>query len=210
MKPQAMTAAVLAVLLFACLTLTGQTDPWIILPAGRTGSAITNKTSEGDLKRIYGSQNVTTEKIEVEGALYEFTILFSRDPQRRLRISYTDAEKLHPQEVLITGNKSVWQTIHNVSVGMTLKELEAINTRPFRVGCFCTDQPGVIWSFEQGSLAEFDRQPYKVWLQLDEDCHPNKAAFLQIFNKGGLSSQPAFQVLNPCVDSIKVQFPLVR
>jgi len=47
------------------------------------------------------------------------------------------------------------------------------------------DQPGIIWSFEQGVLAELDQQPYKVWLQFDPDCHSNKTAFDGIRAKGG-------------------------
>ena len=208
------------IVLFAsiCLGATAQTDPWTILPGGRAGSALTNNSSESDLKRIYGARNVTTETItDAEGNPEEYTVLFKSDPQRTLMISYVDTGKRHPDRVMFTGKKSMWKTIHGVTVGMTLKELEAINQKPFRVACFCTDQPGIILSFEGGSLAELDQQPNKVWLQLVPDCQPdksvlqrNKRAIAEVTAKGGLSSDPGFQALNPCVDSISFLFPLVN
>lgn len=207
------------IVLFAsiCLGATAQTDPWTILPAGRAGSALTNNSSETELKRIYGARNVTTETITDAEGPEQYTVLFKSDPQRTLMISYVDTGKRHPGRVMFAGKKSMWKTIHGVTVGMTLKELEGINQKPFRVACFCTDQPGLILSFEGGSLAELDQQPYKVWLQLDPHCQSdksvlerNKHAIAEVTAKGGLSSDPGLQALNPCVDSISFLFPVLN
>lgn len=117
--------SIIVLLASICLGTTAQTDPWTILPAGRTGSALTNNSSESDLKRNYGTRNVTTETItDAEGNPEEYTVLFKSDPQRTLMISYVDAGKRHPDSATFTGKKSMWKTIHGVTVGMTLKELE--------------------------------------------------------------------------------------
>jgi hypothetical protein len=222
MKTAGSVALLTVALLFACVSLTGQTDRWTILLGGESGSAITTNTSEADLKRIYGSENVVRADIDQGEGYYEpGTVLFDSDPLRRLEVVWQEEGRLHPQTIRIRGEKTVWNTIHNISLGTTLMELERLNRRPFRLAGFAWDGSGGITSWQQGLLEKElgDPQDFPnrkeagvIGLRLNPRCGSfEKAAYDQVLGDTRFSSgHPAMQRLNPCVSWIGWEFPDVK
>src|SRR5262245_42118375 len=112
---------------------------WTIVPGGKSG-AIKATTTEADLKRTYGEQNVRDGQIHVgEGEFEAGTIVFPEDPMKRIELLWSDSEgKRFPKSVHIGGvrnaafpNWSMWRTTFGISLGTTLSDLERINRRPF-------------------------------------------------------------------------------
>ena len=83
------------------------------------------------------------------------TALYPNDPERAIEIVWRDGEnKTIPESITIRGCKSRWKTVHGISLGISLKQLEELdNGRPFALAGFGWDYSGQITSWENGSLA---------------------------------------------------------
>src|SRR5262245_34653121 len=97
-------------MLVAVLPVLQKSDPWFINPDGQSG-AITRKTTEADLIRVHGKENVTNGEVEIgEGEKEPGTVLYPNDPMRILHIIWKDAKtKTAPQRIQITGESSRWK-----------------------------------------------------------------------------------------------------
>src|SRR6476661_1720377 len=89
-----MMSAVLLVLqlLFASVQIP-DTNPWTISVDGGSG-AITAATTETDLQRMYGLENVKNGEIQIgEGEVESGTVVFPDDPLKRIELLWADPEK---------------------------------------------------------------------------------------------------------------------
>jgi len=182
---------------------TSASGNWVILPGGGTGGAITAKSSETDLIRMYGSENVAAQDVDLgEGETEPGTELFSNDSARRVDILWKDPTgKRSPKRIQVSGAKSRWRTLHGITLGTTLKQLEQINRKPFRLAGFAFDYSGTIMSWNQGALEQELDSPGRVILRLepsqDQWQHPD---YKSVLGDASFSSgHPAMQRLNPFV-----------
>ncbi|MGA2814606.1 MAG: hypothetical protein ABSG16_24715 [Candidatus Acidiferrum sp.] len=188
---------------------------WLILPGGATGSAVSTQSSEADLVRIYGDKNVVSHDVGIgEGETEPGTELFPADPLRRLDILWKDpVEKRGPKNVRISGTKSVWGTAHGISLGTTLKRLEQLNKRPFRLAGFGFDYSGTVLSWSGGALenelGQEANRAGRVILRLN--CSPHQSQQPEYRSLQGdrvfSSGHPALQKLNPTVYEVIWLFP---
>jgi hypothetical protein len=128
--------------------------PWLILAGGEKG-AINPNTTRKDLVRMYGAANVVDEEADVgEGELESVTTLFPKDSKRSIEIMWKDPDKKTAADSLtIRGCASRWKTAHNISLGMSLKQLESLNGRPFHLSGLGWDYGGSVLSWSDGTLA---------------------------------------------------------
>lgn len=187
-------------------------DQWLILPNGRTG-AISAHTTRRDLVRMYGSGNVTDEDVSVgEGETEPGTIVFAKDPQRKIEILWKGPEKTAlPASVQIAGTMSKWKTVHDISLGTSLKDLQRLNTKPFKLAGFGWDYSGTVTSWENGALqAELDGGHGKVWLRLDySSSHgvTEKEVNEVQGDRDFSSDHPVMGKLNPVAYQMIIVFP---
>jgi hypothetical protein len=194
--------------LIGCVLLTalsgfGQAayDPWLILSTGDKGS-INSHTTRQDLVQIYGASNVVDQDVDVgEGETEPGTVVFPKDPQRSIEILWKDLEKkAEPRSVTISGSRSRWHAVHGISLGTSLKELERLNGRPFKLAGFGWDYSGTVTSWEKGALAaELDGGDGRVILRLDSptpEAVDKDVAQVQ-GDRDFSSDHPVMQKLNP-------------
>ncbi|MBI4408834.1 MAG: hypothetical protein HY561_03940 [Gemmatimonadetes bacterium] len=135
--------------------------PWIV--SGEGLGPITRRTSERDLIRLLGRENVTADSIyleyEEEGIGDIATILFSGDSLRWVDIRWTDWPKSRstPREISVG---PAWRTREGIGLGTPLATLEALNGRPFTLSGWFTDYGGQVCSWEGGRLEESLRGVY--------------------------------------------------
>lgn len=200
-----------------------QPDPWLILTTGEKGS-INLRTTKQDLVRMYGKSNVVDRDVYLgEGESEPGTILFPNDPERSIEILWKDPEKKsEPESLTIRGNKSRWRTLHGISLGTSLKQLEHFNGKPFSMSGYGWDYSGTIMSWNQGMLAqdlgEFDSQVSehgRILLRLT--CNATTAGSMtheedtQVEGDRDLSSDlPVLQKMNPCVGEMVWVFPRMK
>ena len=186
-------------------------DPWFIDPAGKTGR-ITAQSNYSDLVRIFGAGNVGNGEVELgEGQTLQATIVFPKDPSKRIAIAWKDSmSKRSPDRVQIVGEKSRWRTSYGLTLGMTLGELERINGRPLVLTNYETDYEGNVRSWQGGA---FDSQMESQGFVAVRLIRPAKLfVTVQEFEKmtdGGLeisSSNPILRKMNPSVSQITWSF----
>jgi hypothetical protein len=186
-------------------------DPWLILATGKSGP-INAHTTRNDLVRTYGAANVEDQDVDVgEGETVHGTALFPNDPGRFIQIIWGDAEKkAAPKTLTIRGNKSRWKTLHDISLGTSLKQLEQLNGKPFHMSGYGWDYEGTIMSWDNGTLArdlgEASREhgeQGRIILRLT--CGTTGTEPLG--DRDFTSSDPILQKANPCVGEMVWVFP---
>jgi hypothetical protein len=185
-------------------------DPWLILADGETG-AIHANTTRKDLVRMYGAANVVDEEADVgEGDMETVTTVFPKNPKRSIDILWKDPDKkTAPDSLTIRGCASRWKTAHNISLGMSLKQLEGLNGRPFHLSGLGWDYGGSVLSWSGGTLApELSGANGHVILRLTCSGNPvTKEEGAAVAPDGDFSSQnPIMQKMNPTVGEIRWVF----
>jgi hypothetical protein len=181
---------------------------WLILPGGAKGGDISDETSEADLIETYGRANVVDKDLDNgNGEMEKNTIIFPHDPRRRLFILWKDqTKKTRPTSISIVGKKSVWRTVHGISLGTSLKQLESMNKKSFYLDGFAWDYSGTVISWdgalgqELGEVESLGR----VLLRLDAPQSQFQSPEYQslLGEKAFSSALPAMQTLNPTIYAI--------
>lgn len=125
-----------------------------IIPGEKVG-AITARTSEADLKKIYGSRNVQSGDVGLgEGETVPGTIIYPNDQRKRLEIAWKNTKlRKNPDFVQFSGDASLWKTSQGISLGTSLKTLERVNGKSFVLLGFGWDYAGTVVSWNGGKLA---------------------------------------------------------
>lgn len=192
---------------------------WMITP-GVSAGPINANTSERDLVKIYGGENVRSANIEVgEGELTQGTILFPDEPDKRLEIIWADVStRVKPLIVSLKGKHSIWKTASGISLGTSLKEIEKINGKAFLLAGFGWDGEGTIFDFDNGKLCAIGYcdesaggiiKRRKIFISLNPTINFSDKVFMRHYeqvqgDRRFLSSNAAMQQLNPTVASISV------
>jgi hypothetical protein len=183
-----------------------ESTQWTINPGISVG-AITAKSSLADLIRAYGKENVKEEEIfDNEGNSEPGVRLFPNDPLKTLEIKWGDAKlKRNPSSVSVNGDESLWQTSDGIKIGLTLREAEELNGKPFTLYGFGWDYGGTQESWENGKFAKYKdklilrfRQGPQTIAERDSSQVQGDTAFS--------SANKAMQKINPRVYEIINRF----
>lgn len=111
--------------------------------------------SHAALVKLYGAGNVTFETVNREGGeKAKATILFAKDPSRRLEIEWHDGRKRRrPSTITIFGEGNQWVAPLGIRNGMTIQEIETRAGRPFKINGFGFDVAGA-GHFDETALAK--------------------------------------------------------
>ena len=199
----------------------GPGNPWSIVPGVRVGP-ITNRTSESQIRALYGPENVRRKDIQLEeGASFPGTVVYPDDPEKTFIIRWRDPSFRNlPESVRFQGPHSIWKTDKGLSLGTSLKEIETINGKPFALYGFGWDYGGTVAGAEGGILAELGEKEHgsvavrSLILRLSAQIFPTGPILLtqdeymkltgeRIFR----SDHPGMQKLNPQVYEMIVLFP---
>lgn len=184
-----------------------------IVPGVKVG-AITARTSEADLKKIYGGKNVRAGDIGIgEGETVPGTIVYPNDPRKRIEIAWKDATaKKSPDFVQFNGDKSLWTIAPGISLGTSLKALEQFNGKGFVLTGFEWDYAGTVIDWNGGKLArKFGKDNKFAILRLSPKTYGNRALQKDLDAVAGdrdfSSKNKSMQKINPAVYQIIVKFP---
>jgi hypothetical protein len=129
---------------------------WFIVPGVRVGP-ITASSTVAALEEIFGRRDVITQRISGEIETAERVTLVYRDPSKALGISWVgNGTYRHPETIWFCfgANEGIgaWQTTSGIRCGTTLRQLEALNGRPFTVSGYSGDLQGTVLSWGGGRL----------------------------------------------------------
>jgi hypothetical protein len=102
------------------------------------------KATHADLVKVYGAKNVTFEEVSrAEGETAKATVLFAKDPTRRLEIEWFDEKKRrNPSHITVFKEGNLWTGPLGIKNGMTIQEIEKLAGKPFKINGFAFDVAG--------------------------------------------------------------------
>lgn len=105
------------------------------------------------LVKTFGKQSMVEKEPEspMERNNYHVVVLFPGS-SKQIEIVLEDSTAEAEVKAVIIGQKSEWTTFAGVSPGMTLKELEALNGKPFLFYGGGWDQGGYVTNWKDGHL----------------------------------------------------------
>lgn len=129
-------------------------------------------TSEADLIKIYGSQNVRSKDIHLgEGVVEPGTVIFPDESNKTAEFLWKNAaRKQGLRRIRISGQKSTWKVGPGITLGTSLKEVEKINGKPFLLAGFGWDYAGTVMSWENGGLEKEFTANGRVILRLEKSA----------------------------------------
>jgi hypothetical protein len=181
---------------------------WEIVPGQRIG--LVNLTeAEIDVQMAYGADNVRQNSVQIgEGETAPGTTVFPDDSTRKVEILWHDvAQRRYPAYAILSGEKSVWQLPHGVTLGTTLRELEEWNGKPFSLAGFGWDYAGVILSWNGGALDSVLGTEAKLYLAPAPSANADSAYAQAMGDRPFSSSSHPMRTINPKVYRIQVEFP---
>lgn len=173
--------------------------------------------SEATLSARFGAANVKTGLVPwggAEGDVNEGTVLFDSVPDAKLEIYWSDrANKRNPEWVSVRGRHSRWRSPRRISLGASLRTIEQLNRRPFRLLGFGSDVSGTVMSWSGGRLESQNTASCRLRLRLGvgrgwDRADPKRSALIhQVTGEKEYSSgHPAMQALDPAVYEMFLQY----
>jgi len=104
------------------------------------------------LAMVYGSQNMIFAEEKVQGTNVGMTVLYPKDPKRRLEVWWSNPNRTGLYLIDIAG-KSVWTGPNGLRLGLTLPAVEKLNHKPFKLKGFDKDGVATVTNWDDGALA---------------------------------------------------------
>jgi hypothetical protein len=209
------------ILLSSCLLCAADTNDWLVVPGKRVGP-VTSKTTRADLIRFFGAKEVQDDYVPGGGdADPRPGTWVNRDhADESLALQWNDdTPESHISVVAVcpsdTGEESIgscrWHTLEGISLGTSLKTLEKLNGRMFKLLGMDWDYGGLVTSWGGGLLEHIEAKCGELSLQMDEppgQPSDERAELLDQISgdKEFSSSHSAMQRLNPRVSTMSVSF----
>lgn len=132
-------------------------ENWLCIPGERVGY-INFKTSEKDLIKFFGKQNVSTDKeILTEGGVQKNVTYCFKGLPDELIIRWLNDNLKNAISVSIINKSSHWKLPENINIGTTLNELNDINQAEFLFSGFEWDYGGQVQSWGTGNLNKYNK-----------------------------------------------------
>lgn len=105
-----------------------------------------------ELAMVFGSMNMTYTEEKVQDSKVGVTVLFPKDPKRRLEVWWQNPNRTGLYLMDIAG-KSDWSGPDGLRLGLTLPQLEKLNHKPFKLKGFDANGVATVDNWDGGALA---------------------------------------------------------
>jgi hypothetical protein len=148
-----------------------------------------------ELAMIFGSLNMIYTEEKVQDAQVGVTVLYPKDPKRRLEVWWQNPNRTGLYLIDITG-KSDWTGPDGLHLGLTLPQLEKLNHKPFKVKGFDKTGVATVSNWDGGALASL-AGGCKASASLRADPKASVDAI------GAISADQEFSSADPIVAKVK-------
>jgi hypothetical protein len=150
----------------------------------------------------YDSRNMIFTHETVQGAQVGATVLFPKDPRRRLEVWWQNSNRTGTYLIDIAG-ESIWSGPKGLRLGLSLEQLEKINKKPFKLSGFDENDVATVADWDGGELASL-AGGCKAGVSLHVK---GKTATTELPNGDQYSSDdPAMRALRPTVTEILIGY----
>jgi hypothetical protein len=159
------------------------------------------------LAQAYGVHNVDfTEVSGDDGSTLMASVLFPKDPKRRLEVLWDDDTQRSGIRMIVIAGQSSWTAQKGVHLGLPLAALEKVNGKPFKLMGFEKGGMAIVSDWNGGALGLLT-DGCKVGVQLKPD--PKAGPGVLDAASGDTefaSSDPAIRAVKPIVGEIIVAY----
>ena len=106
------------------------------------------------LAMVFDSRNVSFEDVDVGGTKVGASVLFTKDPKRRLEIWWQNPAARSGLYLILINGQSAWSGPGGLKLGLTLAELEKLNHKPFKLKGFDKDGTATVSDWDGGALSK--------------------------------------------------------
>lgn len=150
----------------------------------------------------YDSRNMIYTHETVQGAQVGVTVLFPKDPRRRLEVWWQNPNRTGLYLIDIAG-KSIWTAPKGLRLGLTLEQLEKLNKKSFKLKGFDENDVASVADWNGGELADLPGG-CKAGVSLHANA---KTAATELPEKDEYNSDdPALRALKPTVSEILIGY----
>ena len=119
---------------------------------GKSVGLITPNTSEKDLIKLYGKENIKNAVVySYEGIDIMGTEIIFPNSENNVTIQWHDENRLHPEYIRLKGE---WKTTQGIGVGSTIQKVEKVNGKPFEIYGWEIDTylSGTVYYWDEGKF----------------------------------------------------------
>lgn len=182
-----------------------------VRPMARPGSGRTEVDCSGPFAKdsgmlglavTYDSRNMIFTHETVQGTPVGVTVLYPKDPRRRLEVWWQNPNRTGTYLIDIAG-KSIWTAPKGLRLGLSLEQLQKLNHKPFKLKGFDADGTASVADWDGGELASLPGG-----CKASASLHTNsKSAATDLPAKDQYSSDdPAVRALKPTVSEILIGY----
>jgi len=158
------------------------------------------------LAMAFDSRNITFTDVDFNGSKVGATIVYPKDPKRRLEIWWSNPASRSGTYLILINGQSTWGAPGGMKLGLTLAELEKLNHKPFKLKGFDKDHIATVSDWDGGALSTLAGGCKSgVSLQPDAKAPPDEVTALSA-DKEYSSSDPALRAVKPKVSEILIGY----
>lgn len=150
----------------------------------------------------YDSRNMIFTQEKVQGTEVGVTVMFPKDPKRRLEVWWQNANRTGLYLIDIAG-KSTWAAPKGLRLGLTLEQVEKLNHKAFKLKGFDANGVAAVADWDGGELASL---PGGCKASASVQAKDKSAASELPAKDEYSSSDPAMRALKPLVSEILIGY----
>lgn len=168
--------------------------------------AFAKDSSHLKLATVYKPENVVFTEVDAsEGKKLMASVLFPKDPKRRLEVWWDNEASRTGTYLIVINGQSTWSAPKGVKLGLQLAALERLNGKPFKLQGFGKGSEASVSDWQGGALASLTGG-CKVGVSLRADPKAPPGALDQAGAAELVSSDAAVKAVKPAVAEIIIGY----
>lgn len=158
------------------------------------------------LAMTYDSRNITFTDVEANGSKVPASVLFPKDPKRRLEVWWANPAARSDTYLIVINGKSDWIAPGGLHLGLNLAQLEKLNHKAFKLRGFDKDGTATVSDWDGGALASLPGGCKSgVSLRADPKVPADTVTALAA-DKEYSSADPEMRAVKPAVSEILIGY----
>jgi hypothetical protein len=158
------------------------------------------------LAMTYDSRNITFTDVEANGSKVPASVLFPKDPKRRLEVWWANPAARSDTYLIVINGKSDWIAPGGLHLGLNLAQLEKLNHKAFKLKGFDKDGTATVSDWDGGALASLPGGCKSgVSLRADPKVPADTVTALAA-DKEYSSADPEMRAVKPAVSEILIGY----
>ena len=117
------------------------------------GGAFAKDSSHLKLATAYKPENIVFTEVDAsEGKKLMATVLFPKDPKRRLEVWWDNETSRSGTYLVVINGQSTWSAPKGLKLGLQVAQLERLNGKPFKLKGFGSSNEGSVSDWQGGAL----------------------------------------------------------